>query len=164
MSCSYLRSDKSYECFLQKKCKQTHSVSFCTALILLCWNASFTSRNVQTLRDSRSPPCQFWRQKLISCPKSLAKSTHKHKSKLIQLKSIFHKMVDGCCWLVRTRGWNNIFLTPCRHLSCADRLEFSSWWQGQTILLVVFARPRAQSDRWGQGCPLGTLKHVELNS
>lgn len=81
---------------------------FCTALILLCWNSSFTSHNVQTLRDSWLPRCQFWRQKLISRPKSLAKSTHKHKSKLIQLKSIFHKMVDGCCWLVRTRGWNSI--------------------------------------------------------
>lgn len=110
VSCSYLRSDKSYECFLQKKNASKHSMRvFCTALILLCWNASFTSHNVQTLRDSWSPRRQFWRQKLISHPKSLAKSTHKHKSKLIQLKSIFHKMVDGCCWLVRTRGWNSIF-------------------------------------------------------
>lgn len=28
VSCSYLRNDKSYEWFLQKKCKQTHCASF----------------------------------------------------------------------------------------------------------------------------------------
>lgn len=137
---------------------------FSAQLLFCCAEMHLSLLILSKHSDSWLPRCQFWKQKLISRPKSLAKSTHKHKSKLIQLKSIFHKMVDGCCWLVRTRGWNNIFLTSCRHLSCADRLEFSSWWLGQTILLVVFARPRAQSDRWGQGCPLGTLKHLELNS
>lgn len=37
VSCSYLRSDKSYESFLQKKQASKHTVRvFCIALILLC--------------------------------------------------------------------------------------------------------------------------------